>query len=405
LRILFVVDDLEGSYLSESALWLRDVAIAWGERGHRADVLCLHSAEPDDERELATGVRVWRPVPADFEGTLGELLAHSPDVVHVASPGPFGARVVEIMEELPVLLDVHDFWAVCPNDDLLHRPNCQPCGEHFPFAGCGECAGLTHLRAMDERTELARRARIVIAHSAFNRSRLVAGLDRPVEIVDYGVDNARFRPEPEPPLSPDIAELLADDQRPRVLFLGPPSLRRGAGLIVDLLLAVRSRIPEVELIVAGRDPANPDGDQVLRAEAKELGIRAALRCFASVPLHDLPALYAACDVAIAPAIGFEPGGLFVQQALATGVPVVASPLGAHEELIRHGEEGLLLPVQDLTSFAAGICSILLDPMARPIFEQAARLRALERHDRGRTLFTLEEIYTRLRHGTRSDAAA
>ena len=405
MKILFIVDDLEGSQLSEPALWLRDVAIRWGERGHAVDVLCLRSSEPDDERELSPGVRVWRPIPADFEGTLGELLGHEPEVVHVASAGPFGARVVEIMEELPVLLDVHDFWPVCPNDDLLHRPNCQPCGDHYPFPGCGECAGLTRLRAMDERAELARRARIVIAHSAYNRARLGEGLDRPIEVVDYGVDNAVFRPEPEAPLLPDIAQLLADSEHPRVLFLGPPSLRRGAGLIVDLLLAVRSRIPSVELIVAGRDPANPDGDQVLRAEAKELGLKSALRCFSSVPLHDLPALHAACDVAIAPAIGFEPGGLFIQQALAAGLPVVASPLGAHEELIRHGEEGLLLPVQDLTSFAAGVCSILLDPMARPIFEQAARLRALERFDRERSMFALEQIYERLRNGTRFGAAA
>jgi glycosyltransferase involved in cell wall biosynthesis len=309
------------------------------------------------------------------------------------------------MDELPVLLDVHDFWPVCPNDDLLRRPQMKACPEYFPFAGCGECAGLTRLRAMDERSELARRARAVVAHSLIGRSRLQAGLHRTIDLVDYGVDAQRFCLEPEPPLSPVVAELLSRRDRPRVLFLGPPSLRRGASLLVDLLVGLRSRVPSVELVVAGRDPEHPDADQVLWAEARELGLAESLRILPRVPPHDLPALNAACDVGIAPSLGEEPAALFVEQALASGLPVIASPLGAHEQLIRHGEEGLLLPPQDLAAFTSGVCSILLDPLARPMFQDAARLRALERHDRERAMAALEEVYERVSRGVGFRSAA
>jgi glycosyltransferase involved in cell wall biosynthesis len=85
--------------------------------------------------------------------------------------------------------------------------------------------------------------------------------------------------------------------------------------------------------------------------------------------------------------------------------VVASPRGAHEDLLRHGEEGLLLPPQDIAAFSAGICSLLVDPLARPMFQDAARLRALERHDRARSMAALEEIYDRLSGGVRFGTAA
>ena len=115
--------------------------------------------------------------------------------------------------QLPVLLDVHDFWPICPNDDLLKRPGHEPCAEHYPFTGCGACAGLTRLRAMDERTELARAARVIVAHSDFMRTRLQTGLGRPVELIDPGVDTERFRPDPAPPLAPEAAELFASRER------------------------------------------------------------------------------------------------------------------------------------------------------------------------------------------------
>lgn len=395
MKLLFLVDDLDATSLSEPGLWLSEVIEHWVSRGSRVDVLCRRPLEAGEEADDRSDARVHRPSEREFEFTLGELLEAGPDVVHVASKGPFGPRVVEIMDELPVLLDVHDFWPICPNDDLLRRPVLKACGEHFPYPGCGECAGLTRLRAMDERAELARRARAVMAHSGVGRTRLQAGLGRPVDLVDYGVDSRRFTLDPEPPLSPAVAELISHRDRPRVLFLGPPAVHRGAALLVDLLVGLRSRIANIELVVAGRDPAHPDADQVLRAEAREMGLADSLRILPRVPPHDLPALNAACDVGIAPSLGEEPGALFVEQAMASGLPVVASPGGAHEELIRHGEEGLLLSPQDLGAFLNGVCSILLDPLARPMFQDAARLRALERHDRDRSLLALEEIYDRL----------
>lgn len=396
MRILLLTDGLEAAALNEPALWLNDLATRWVASGHQVQAICVTPLESWQEPEDPPGVSVWRPTRDAFEAVLGEALALEPDVVHVSSAGPFGPRVVEILRELPVLLDVHDAWPICPNDDLLRRPSLEPCGEHYPFAGCGPCAGLSRMRAMEERVELASSARVVAAHSPHSRVRLSAGLGRPVETVPYGVDISRFRESPEPPLSPEVQAVAADPERPRVLFLGPPTPGRGAGKLIDIVVAVSARVPDVEFVVAGRDPLNPDWDQVFLAEAREMGLTSYVRVLQRVEPADLPALVAACKIAIAPLVQHEPGGLFVLQAMACGLPIIASPLGAVQDLVRQGEEGLLVAPHELPSFANAICTLIVDPMARMAFGESGRARVVEQYDLERSAAALDGLYERLR---------
>jgi len=402
VKLLLVVDDLQATSLDEPGLWLSDLAARWPGRGHRVEIVCLRAGLPP--ADPPPGVAVHSPGPDEFEAAFGECLESQPDVVHLASGGPFGPRVVEILRELPLLLDVHDFWPICPAGDLMRRPRLLPCGEHYPFHGCGACAGLARLRAMEERVQLVATAGVVLAHSIFNRVRLNAGLGRAVELIDYGVDTSRYRPDPDPPWQPQIMEMFATRDRPRVIFLGPPTPARGGERVIDILVALRARLPEVEMVVAGRDPDNPDWDQMIEVEVQELGLAENIRVLPSVPVRDLPALYASCQVAFSPMMGGEPGGLFVEQALACGLPIVASPHGALQDLVREGKEGLFVPSRETAAFADALCALLMDPNARVCFGEAARLRAVESHDLQRSVFQLEELHHRIRENGRRVAA-
>jgi len=396
VKLLLVLDSLRNADLDEAALWLSELAVRWADRGYRVEVLCMHAPESGCPPEVLPGVEVNFPGPEQFEAALGGALEGRPDVLHIACNGPFGPRVTEILRELPVLLDVHDFWPICPAGDLMRRPKLLPCGEHYPFHACGACAGLARLRAMEERVQIASAAGTVMAHSAFNRVRLNAGLGRAIELVDYGVDVERFRPDPDPPWLPEIMEIFAARDRPRVFFLGPPTPARGGARVIDLLVALAARVPDVELVVGGRDPANPGWDQMMAAEAQEMGLAGNFRSLPSVPLRDLPALYASCQVAISPMMGSEPGGLFALQALACGLPIVASPSGALQDLVREGAEGMFVPATETAAFADAVCALLADPETRAVFSEAARLRAVEKHDVQRSVFELEELYHRIR---------
>ena len=406
MKLLLLGDAAAGDALSEPAVWIAELVRRFRRGGHRVRLIGAPPSDPDAPPwEAPPGIDAWFPAADDWEATLGEALADPPEIVHVFGAPPFGPRVVEALRDQPLLLDVHDFWPICPRADLLRQPGFEHCPEHHPFAGCATCAGLLRLRTMEARSELAAAARTIVCHCTPARERLEAGLGRPVDRVEYGVDPMRFRPDPDPPQSPALRELFERRPRARVLFLGPPTPARGAGLLLDLLVAMQARLDDgVEMVIAGRDPEEPEWERMLHAEAAELGLGDRVRTIRRVSADDLPALYACCGVAIAPGAGVETG-LFVLQAMSSGLPVVAHEGRSQAEWITHGEDGILVDSGDVAAFAAATTALLIDPIARAAFSEAARLRTMEHHDLERSVFALDELYRRTHAAWRPSSAA
>ncbi len=413
-----LVDALHASAMQESARWLHDVASRRAAAGH--DILMIEvggagiaPAPPDED---PPGVRVLRPAIDAFEAAFGEALDEEPDVVHVATAGPLGARVVEILRELPVLVDVHDFWPICPRSDLLRSPRLRSCGEHFPYAGCTGCAGLQRLRLMEERLALVATAVTIVAHSSFARTRLNAGLRRRIEVVPYGVDTERFGLDGEaarPPADDAPREALGawasleamatNPGVPRVLLLGEPAVSRGSHLLLDLFVALRARVPEAELVIVHGETSRETWGAAFSAEARGMGLGDKVRMLPALPKRWLPALYRACDIAIAPAVGHEPGGLALLEAMAAMVPLVASPVGAVQDLIVDGEEGLVVDARDVATFADALQRLLVDPGARAAMGEASRVRVLRDYALDRSIARLESCYDGMRDRPRQAA--
>jgi glycosyltransferase involved in cell wall biosynthesis len=413
-----LVDALHASAMEESARWLHDVAARRAAAGH--DILVLEAAGrgegPRAPDEDPPGVRVLRPALESFEVALGEALEEEPDVVHVATPGPLGARVVEILRELPVLLDVHDFWPICPRSDLLRSPRLHPCGEHFPHAACTTCAAMPRLRLMEERLALAATARTIVTHSTFARARLDAGLRRRIEVVPYGVDTARFHAEGDavrPPADDVPREMLAvwaaleamtaTPSTPRVLLLGEPAPARGSHLVLDLFVALRARVPDAELIVVLGDGALQSWGTAFSAEARSMGLGDRVRMLPAMPTRWLPSLYRACHVAISPAVAYVPGGLALLEAMASMVPPVAAPMGAVQDLIVDGEEGVLVDASSVAPFADALHRLIVNPGARAAMGEAARVRVLRDYTIERSIARLESHYDGLKDRPRQAA--
>lgn len=413
-----LVDALQASTMEESLRWLHDVASRLASAGH--DLIVVESAAgaeiPRAPDEDPPGVRMLRPASEEFEAVLGEALAEEPDVVHVATSGPLGARVVEILRDLPVLLDVHDFWPICPRGDLLRSPRLSACAEHFPFTACTACAGLPRLRLMEERLALVAAATAVVTHSSFARARLNAGLRRRIEVVPYGVDTNRFHAEGDaarPPADDVPRETLASwaaleamtatPATPRVLLLGDPTPARGSHLLIDLFVALRARVPDAELVIAVGERAQRTWGTAFASEARSMGLAERVRMLPSLPRRWLPSLYRSCQVAIAPSIAHEAGGLALLEAMSATIPIVASPAGAVQDLIDDGEEGLLVDASDVAAFADGLHRLLADPGARAAMGEAARVRVRRDYGIERSIARLSAHYDGLRDQRRHAA--
>src|SRR5580765_7081800 len=377
---------------------MHELTMRLAARGHRVTVLCTRG--PEAATEEPPGVTVWRPSSVDRTGALAGLLALDPDVVHVAAPGPLPSEFTAALAGRPLLIDLLDWSALCPAGDLLARPLGEACAQHHPAAPCGTCVGHAHVRAMEPFIALARAGHRAVAHASHVRDRSTFALGRGVSLVPVGVDATRFSPEPPPPLSPEVATIVSDRSRQRVVTLGAPTPARGGPRFLDLLVALHARTPGVELVVPGVDPDNPDLMHVHLAEAKELGIAPQLRALPRVSHADLPSLLAACDVGVAPGLGPEPLGRAVVQALAVGLPVVAHPSPAMHELLLAGEAGVLASALPMARFADAVAALLADRASRETLRERARLAALERHDVERAIVDTEALYESIRAARR-----
>ncbi|MBI3507899.1 MAG: glycosyltransferase [Proteobacteria bacterium] len=146
----------------------------------------------------------------------------------------------------------------------------------------------------------------------------------------------------------------------RADFATPPDARLllalgrlHANKAFDVLLEALARLPGAHLWIAGAG----DLDAELKAQAARLGLGSRVRFLGW--RQDVAALIAACDVLVCPS-RHEPLGNVVIEGWAHGRPVVAAASAGPASLIRHGETGLLVPVDDAGALAKAVGDVLAD---------------------------------------------
>jgi glycosyltransferase involved in cell wall biosynthesis len=239
------------------------------------------------------------------------------------------------------------------------------------------------------------RADHVTTLSEFVRDRLRRRYDpdAPVSVVPGGVDLDRFHPDAgsHPAVAADGTAFLT------VRRLTP---RMGHAM---LLRAFAAATDDAHLYVAG------DGRlrAALEARARSLGVANRVTFLGYVPDDDLPALYAAADVFALPTRALEGFGLATLEALASGTPVVATPVGGSVELLGPLDDALPAPALVESAITSALADGLaawtaLDSDALAAAGDASRRHA-ESYAWSETVDALEAKYAAL-GGRRRDPA-
>jgi len=169
---------------------------------------------------------------------------------------------------------------------------------------------------------------------------------------------------------------------PVVLMLGGVAIPKGTWTLVQALPLVRPLMPDVHFVVAGAMPVLEQGwgGKLSRVQAYYRRIRqfiAAHDLGDAVHLvgmrQDVPQLLAACDLLVFPAVVPHFARPIIE-AGAMAKPVVASNLGGPDELVVHGETGLLVPPDDPRALAEAIVAILTQPDADQRIGESANQR-------------------------------
>jgi len=243
-------------------------------------------------------------------------------------------------------------------------------------------------RVAFERT-LGRQADAVVAQCRDEVHELVRmGVPRAtMSVIPSGVDSDRFAPDG--PAAPR-------DARPRLLSIGRLVERKG----VRDVIAALPRVPDAELVVVGGPPESMlDGDAYvadLRAAARAAGVGDRVRFVGGRSREEVPAWYRSADIMVTTP-WYEPFGLTPLEAMACGVPVVASAVGGLTDTVVDGVTGDLVPARDPAALGAALRRLLADPMRRVSYAAAALDRARMSYSWKRVAAQLGALYDEVVH--------
>jgi glycosyltransferase involved in cell wall biosynthesis len=116
----------------------------------------------------------------------------------------------------------------------------------------------------------------------------------------------------------------------------------------------------------------------IEALANRLGVWASVRIVPVPPLDDLPGLFAAATLYAAPAEDERVRGRNLTQAIAAGLPVIASDLPRMRLRVEHDRNGLVVPAGDVEAWAGALTQAAIDPLLRQRWQAESRRIALER---------------------------
>jgi phosphatidylinositol alpha-mannosyltransferase len=274
-------------------------------------------------------------------------------------PWPWSARRIrrELTAFDPDVLHAHEPFS--PSTSLFAiRASAAPVVATFHSGA--ERARLYDLAAPVLRREARRidvRVAVSRAAAAF-AGRRIGGAFR---IVGNGVDVDRFR-------TATAADLGIDTGR-AVLFVGRLDERKGFPTAVAAFERLAREDAGLHLVVVG------DGPDRVAVDALPAPIRSRVRMLGHVRNDHLPPITAACHAFVAPSIGGESFGIVLVEAMAAGLPVVASDVPGYDEVVSDGLDGLLVPPRDPRGVAAGLRTVLSDPALAGRLAAAARERA------------------------------
>ncbi len=187
--------------------------------------------------------------------------------------------------------------------------------------------------------------------------------------IPNAVDTQHYRPD-QPPF-----RLRGAGGNPAVLSVGRLAPNKDYDTLIEAMDTVHAKFPDARATVLGRGPL----DQTLQEHINARGLKDVVRLEdAYIDDDDFPGIYPAFDIYTQPS-RVEPMALSALEAMASGLPVIASSVGGMTEVVHDGVNGFLVPAGDAPALAAAILKAC-DPAAHAKLSQGARRVAMEEFD-------------------------
>lgn len=327
---------------------------------------------------------LWSPGPArELEGWLS---ASRPDIVHIHNIFPLLSPSVLLAcwrSRIPTVITFHNFSLVCPKGTLFRDGSvCRACvGRRLPAPalahGCYQHSPVTTIpRALSTAAHRGLWQNVPSAYIFISEAQR-----RELEPAALPVGRSFVKPN----LVPSVPTVRRSEHL--IVFVGRLTEEKGLRVLMnawDRYTAGRPH-PRLRLAIAGTGPLEDEirGWAAPRRSVDALGLLDRSAC---------NELVARATAVVVPSEWPEPFGLVVAEAMAAGVPPIATAHGAFAELISDGRNGLLYPPGDAAALSRILGGIEDDPGALASLGQAAYRAYEKRFAPRQNVAELEQIY-------------
>jgi phosphatidyl-myo-inositol alpha-mannosyltransferase len=176
--------------------------------------------------------------------------------------------------------------------------------------------------------------------------------DYPMRVIPNGIDVTVYKPG-----LPPIRHLRDDNVN--ILFVGRLEKRKGLGDLLRAYRAVNGRLPHTRLIIVGDGPLRGRVESYISRHHLPNVILAGY-----VPDSVKPRYYCSADIFCAPATGAESFGIVLLEALASGLPVVATEIPGYMSVLEPGRDSITVPPKNWRELAASLVILARDAELR-----------------------------------------
>lgn len=302
--------------------------------------------------------RVWK------QAFQEELRRHHYDVFN-AHFAYYAWGWMPLQEELPTVTHFHGPWAY---EALVERKNAgddgNPLSRRMGF----------WMQQFIEKTVYRHSQSLIVLSESF-RLQLVERYGIPAErihVIPGGVDTSRFCDSSN---RGEVRRQLGIEENRFVLLTVRRLVRRmGLENLIKAVAELRLWFPDILLVMVGGGPLYEELEHLIR----ELKLEATVRLTNRVSDQLLPRYYQAADLTVVPTTDLEGFGFVTVESLASGTPVMGTPVGGTKEILSPFDSDLLFKGVSVSHLIEGLASVLTRPKQLP-GRQATRQYALQHY--------------------------
>jgi glycosyltransferase involved in cell wall biosynthesis len=214
-----------------------------------------------------------------------------------------------------------------------------------------------------------------------------------VDVVPYGVDSERFRPNPLA-RARLRATLGIASHTPLVFSAGRLVKKKGFEYLIDALASIPQEV-NVQAAIAGAG----DLESELRARAESARIGYRVRFLGNLSQDEIAAWLATADIVAIPSVRDDSGNVdglpnIVLETMASGTPLISTPAGGIPSVVRSGHTGMIVPERNSAELAEAILALARNPEMRVRLGEAARASVVARFGWEIVATRFEQAYDR-----------